>query len=130
MHDVKKHFSHFFTGGFSRPLGKSGKQFSLFRMLKILHSAAPIEDTPRLVSKSRFCTPRDFISLYNEEFVAPITIKIFIMKKSRIIYLPTREKFENRKEAKQTIGHAKYNKAVKNGEVVFITTYDFGSIII
>jgi len=52
------------------------------------------------------------------------------MKKSKIIYLPTREKFENRKEAKLKIGHAKYNKAVKNGDVVFITSYDFGSIII
>lgn len=52
------------------------------------------------------------------------------MKKSKIVYLPTREKFENRKEAKLKIGHAKYNKAVKNGDVVFITSYDFGSIII
>ena len=52
------------------------------------------------------------------------------MKKRKIIYLPTREKFENRKEAKLKIGRAKYNKAVKNGDVVFITSYDFGSIII
>lgn len=52
------------------------------------------------------------------------------MKKSKIVYLPTRQKFENRKEAKLKIGHAKYNKAVKNGDVVFITSYDFGSIII
>ena len=52
------------------------------------------------------------------------------MENTKIVYLPTGEKFDNRKDAKQRIGHAKYNKAIKNGDMVFITTYDFGSIII
>lgn len=52
------------------------------------------------------------------------------MNKTQIVYLPTREKFNNRKEAKQTIGHAKYNKAVKNGDVVIITIHGLGSTII
>lgn len=52
------------------------------------------------------------------------------MKKTTLVYLPTGERFDNRKEAKLKIGHAKYNKAVKNGEVVLITTHGFGGIII
>lgn len=52
------------------------------------------------------------------------------MKKSKIVYLPTRQKFENRKEAKKELGHSKYNKAVKSGEIVIVTTHGLGSIII
>lgn len=35
------------------------------------------------------------------------------------IYKPTGEVFSNRKEAKLSLGHAKYNKAVKNGDIIF-----------
>ena len=52
------------------------------------------------------------------------------MDKTKIVFLPTGEKFNNRKEAKLKIGHAKYNKAVKEGEVILITTHGLGSIII
>lgn len=52
------------------------------------------------------------------------------MENTIIVYLPTGEKFDNRKDAKQRIGHSKYNKALKDGEVVFITTHGFGGIII
>lgn len=52
------------------------------------------------------------------------------MKETVIMYTPTGCLFENRKEAKKELGHSKYNKAVKSGEIVIITTHGFGSIII
>lgn len=35
-------------------------------------------------------------------------------------YLPTGQIFDNRKEAKMALGHGKYNKALKNKEIVFV----------
>lgn len=37
-----------------------------------------------------------------------------------LIYTVTKEVFPNRKEAKKAIGHARYNKAVLNGEITYI----------
>ena len=50
--------------------------------------------------------------------------------KTLIQYLPTGEVFENRKEAKMMIGHGKYNRALKKGEIAFVSlSPDSDSII-
>ena len=38
-----------------------------------------------------------------------------------LIYKKTQEIFPNRKAAKTALGHAKYNKAVDNGEITYIS---------
>ena len=41
---------------------------------------------------------------------------------TKIKFLTTGEIFQNRKEAKLIIGHSNYNRALRKGEMVFITT--------
>lgn len=55
---------------------------------------------------------------------------LFNMTRTVIKYLPTGTIYDNRKEAKRKIGHSRYNNAVKNGDVVFVTAHGLGSIII
>lgn len=50
--------------------------------------------------------------------------------KTTVKYLPTGETFSNRKEAKIGLGHANYNRALKNGELAFITTYSPSDVIL
>lgn len=38
-------------------------------------------------------------------------------------HLPSGEVFANRKEAKLKLGHSNYNKALKNGEIAFVTVF-------
>ena len=38
---------------------------------------------------------------------------------SKFIHKPTGKIYNNRKEAKQDMGHTNYNKAVKNNEFIF-----------
>jgi hypothetical protein len=52
------------------------------------------------------------------------------MDKRIIKHVPSGETFENRKEAKVKMGHANYNRALKAGEIMFITTYRPTDIII
>lgn len=73
---MKNDFSLLFQEGFHGLWGIRQNVFT-FQNVKFRLSDTPIEDTPSLVSKLRFCTPGDFISLYNEELVAPITADLF-----------------------------------------------------
>lgn len=50
--------------------------------------------------------------------------------KTTMKHIPSRQTFENRKEAKLVLGHGKFNRALKNGEIIFITTYSPLDIII
>lgn len=43
--------------------------------------------------------------------------------KTTLKHIPSGMTFINRKEAKLVLGHGKYNRALKNGEIMFITTY-------
>jgi hypothetical protein len=42
----------------------------------------------------------------------------------------TNEVYKDRKEAKTIMGHAAFNKALQNGEVILITTHTSTDIII
>jgi hypothetical protein len=46
-----------------------------------------------------------------------------------IKHLPTGMVFENRKDAKVQMGHSAYNKALRNGQMLFLTTYSPTDII-
>lgn len=41
---------------------------------------------------------------------------------AEIKYLPTGKIFSNRKEAKKEIGHSKFNKALREGRLAFLTS--------
>lgn len=48
-----------------------------------------------------------------------------------IIHLPTKQRFENRKDCKIALGgHLEFNNALKNGELVFVNTHEANDIII
>jgi hypothetical protein len=46
-----------------------------------------------------------------------------------IKHLPTGMVFESRKDAKVQMGHSAYNKALRNGQILFLTTYSPTDII-
>ena len=48
---------------------------------------------------------------------------------SRIQHLPTGKVYENRKHAKTLMGHSAYNKALHEGQILFLTTYSPTDII-
>jgi hypothetical protein len=50
--------------------------------------------------------------------------------RTTIKHIPSGRIFESRKDAKLSMGHSQYNKALKNGEMVFITTYAPSDVII
>lgn len=43
------------------------------------------------------------------------------MNSTKLIYRPSGEVYKNRKEAKEQMGHGNFNRAMKNGDIVFIT---------
>lgn len=43
----------------------------------------------------------------------------------KMMYLPSGEVYENRKEAKLMMGHANYNRALRNRLILFINGDDF-----
>lgn len=48
-----------------------------------------------------------------------------------ILHIPTKKRFENRLQCKIALGgHVAFNKALKNGELLFINTHDVNDIII
>ena len=49
---------------------------------------------------------------------------------TRVKHIPSGVVYENRKEAKQKMGHGYYNRALKNGEMLFVSTYKALDIII
>lgn len=50
--------------------------------------------------------------------------------KTQIKHLTSGVVYKDRKEAKQEMGHSNFNRALKNGEIVFVTTYaTFDTII-
>lgn len=51
---------------------------------------------------------------YKSNFVTMITI---------IKHLPSGKVYENRKDAKIQMGHSAYNKALHEGQMLFLTTY-------
>lgn len=46
-----------------------------------------------------------------------------------IVHIPTKQYFENRKEAKTKLGHSNYNKSWRNGDIMVITPRDKNDII-
>lgn len=57
-------------------------------------------------------------------------IKYSNMYNSTIKHLKTGVVYQNRKEAKQALGHNGYNKALSRGEFLFVKTYSPCDIII
>lgn len=49
---------------------------------------------------------------------------------TQIKHIPTGLVYENRKEAKRLMGHSRYNKALNDGQMAFITSYNLSDIII
>lgn len=49
---------------------------------------------------------------------------------TKLKHIPSGETFENRKEAKLALGHGKFNRAIRDGEIIFIKTYSPLDIII
>ena len=52
------------------------------------------------------------------------------MENSKIKHVPSGEVYENRKEAKIKMGHSNFNRALKNGEMLFLKVYRPTDIII
>lgn len=50
--------------------------------------------------------------------------------KTTIKHVPSGQVFCNRKEAKQQMGHANFNRAVHNNEILVVSTFLPNSIII
>ena len=50
--------------------------------------------------------------------------------KTFVKHLPSGRVFENRKDAKAQLGHSTYNKALHNGQMLFLTSYSPCDIII
>ena len=63
-----------------------------------------------------------------EKIIKILNIKSIM--KTKTIYTPTGEVFENRKAAKEKMGHYNYDRALKAGLFTFITTYDPSDVII
>lgn len=47
----------------------------------------------------------------------------------RIKHIPSGAVYENRKEAKLMMGHSNYNKAIRNGQMLFVNTYDLNDVV-
>ncbi len=45
-------------------------------------------------------------------------------------YLPTGKIYQNRKQAKKEIGHSKFNKALRDGLMLIVTSYSPNDVII
>ena len=48
---------------------------------------------------------------------------------TRVKHLPSGRIYENRKDAKYQMGHVAYNKALHEGQILFLTTYSPTDII-
>jgi len=48
---------------------------------------------------------------------------------TRIKHLPSGKVYENRQDAKYQMGHVAYNKALHEGQILFLTTYSPTDII-
>jgi hypothetical protein len=49
---------------------------------------------------------------------------------TRIMNIQSREIFENRKDAKERMGHSKFNRALRDGNILFLNTYSPSDILI
>jgi hypothetical protein len=49
---------------------------------------------------------------------------------TRIMNILSREIFENRKDAKERMGHSKFNRALRDGNILFLNTYSPSDILI
>ena len=48
---------------------------------------------------------------------------------TRMMYIPSGEVYNNRKEAKLMMGHANFNRAMRNGFMLFINGCDLSDTI-
>lgn len=48
---------------------------------------------------------------------------------TRVKHIPSGAVYENRKEAKLIMGHSNYNKAIRNGQMLFVDTYDLKEVV-
>lgn len=49
---------------------------------------------------------------------------------TRLMYIQSREIFENRKDAKERMGHSQFNRALRDGKILFLNTYSPTDILI
>ena len=49
---------------------------------------------------------------------------------TRIKHIPSGAVYANRREAKRELGHGRYNRALRNGELLFVSMYKPLDIII
>lgn len=57
-----------------------------------------------------------------------INMKLIEMIK-QVKHIPSGVVYENRKEAKLMMGHSNYNKAIRNGQMLFVSTYAPNEIV-
>ena len=60
--------------------------------------------------------------------VEALTLKLIEMI-TRVKHIPSGAVYENRKEAKLIMGHSNYNKAIRNGQMLFVDTYDLNEVV-
>ncbi|OYP57085.1 hypothetical protein CIK99_08000 [Prevotella sp. P5-92] len=60
--------------------------------------------------------------------VEALTLK-YIEMIARVKHIPSGAVYENRKEAKLMMGHSNYNKAIRNGQMLFVNTYDLNDVV-
>ena len=49
---------------------------------------------------------------------------------TRLMNIQSREIFENRKDAKVRMGHSKFNRDLRDGNILFLNTYSLSDILI
>ena len=49
---------------------------------------------------------------------------------TRLMNIQSREIFENRKDAKERMGHSNFNRALRDGNILFLNTYSPSDILI
>lgn len=49
--------------------------------------------------------------------------------KTKLQHIATGMVYANRKDAKLKMGHSNYNKAIRNGQMLFVNTYDLNDVV-
>ena len=49
---------------------------------------------------------------------------------TRLMNIQSREIFENRKDAKERMGHSNFNRALRDGNILFLNTFSPSDILI
>ena len=49
---------------------------------------------------------------------------------TRLMNIQSREIYENRRDAKDKMGHGNFNRALRDGNILFLNTYSLSDILI